>query len=81
MSRIEVNAGGRHIIVDHDGELEPLRAAALALWRATETPERPGPAVGFTVERRSTREVAPTARGPYGRPPIAPVTAQSTMED
>lgn len=77
MSRIEVNAGGRHVIVDHDGELEPIRAAALALWQATDAPPPPpGPAVGFVAQTRHTPDVRPTAHGPYGRQPMAPVTAQ-----
>lgn len=77
MSRIEINAGGRHVIVDHDGELEPLRAAALALWRDTESAQpSPGPAVGFVQERRWSAQVAPLGNGAYnnGQPP-APINA------
>lgn len=77
MSRIEINAGGRQIIIDHNGELEPLRAAALALWRDTDSPEpSPGPAVGFSAQARHTADVRPSGHGPYGRPPMAPVTAR-----
>ncbi len=82
MSRIEVNAGGRHIIVDHAGELEPLRAAALALWQATEAPpQSPGPAIGFVSQARHTPDVRPTSPDGYGRPPFAPVTAQEAPDD
>ena len=79
MSRIEINADGRHVVVDHEGELEPIRAAALALWRDTDGPEPPaGPAVGFTADRRGTHEVRPTSYDAYGRPPMAPVTAEGS---
>lgn len=73
MSRIEINAGGRHVIVEHDGELslEPLRLAALGLWNDTAGPERPpGPATGFQLtERRWTPPAQPSgmraAPGPF----------------
>ncbi|SCL32116.1 hypothetical protein GA0070616_4390 [Micromonospora nigra] len=77
MSRIEINDGRRHIIVDHDGELEPLKQAALTLWEAAgAAPAGSGPATGFQLtERRWSPPVAPTLIGQYGRPPIEPVTA------
>lgn len=75
MSRIEINAGGRSIVIDHDGELEPLRQAALSLWQQTDGPDRTEPAIGFRDERRWTPPVAPTQIGQYGRPPFEPVTA------
>lgn len=78
MSRIEIDAGGRHIIVDHDGELEPLRLAALALWNDTAGPEpSPGPAVGFQADRRWTAPVEPLGHSAYDRGrPCAPVDAE-----
>lgn len=76
MSRIEINAGGRQVIVDHTGELEPLQRTALALWEATAGPEpSQGPAVGFTAERRWSGEAHPVGNGT--RYPSAPVTASS----
>lgn len=53
MSRVEINAGGRHIIVDHDGtDLSHVAEKAEALWKAVEVPEpRPGPAYGFQAEK------------------------------
>lgn len=81
MTRVEINAGGRVIVVDHTGELEPIRAAALALWHATDTGQPPaGPAVGFMADRRGTDEVRPTAHSSYGRRPMAPVTAAQRQE-
>lgn len=75
MSRVEINAGGRHVIVDHDGELEPIRAAALGLWQATDGPQPPpGPAVGFSAERRWTGDAHPTGNGNYSSP-TGPVNA------
>lgn len=51
MSRIEINAGGRHIIVDHTGDLPYLAEHALDLWtKAASDPPPPGPAVGFVAE-------------------------------
>jgi hypothetical protein len=53
MSRIEINADGRHVIVDHDGaDLAYVIDKAETLWRAAETPQKsPGPAYGFQAER------------------------------
>lgn len=53
MSRIEINAGGRHVIVDHDGgDLAYVIEKTEALWRTTETPQvSPGPALGFQAEK------------------------------
>ncbi|MEV4270572.1 hypothetical protein [Micromonospora aurantiaca (nom. illeg.)] len=69
MSRIEIDAGGRRIVIEHDGELEPLRQTALSLWEQTDCPDRPGPAVGFQAERRYTPPAQPSgmrwAPGPY----------------
>lgn len=76
MSRIEIDAGGRKVVIDHGGELEPMRQAALSLWQATAGPApAAGPAVGFTSERRSTYDVDPTGNG-RNRRSMDPVTAQ-----
>jgi len=75
MSRVEINAGGRHIIVDHDGELEPIRQAAISLWEASESAApSPGPAVGFQAERRWSADMRAASNGAYGSP-AGPVTA------
>lgn len=76
MSRIEIDAGGRKVVIDHDGELEPIQRTALALWESTAGPEpSQGPAIGFSAERRWTPAFHPTGNGNYSRPD-APVTAQ-----
>ena len=81
MSRIEINADGRHIIVDHDGELEPLRRSALELWQAAEAKKSPGPATGFQlIELRHTPSVDPIGNGAYGLPP-APVNARCPVKE
>jgi hypothetical protein len=53
MSRVEINAGGRHIIVDHDGtDLGYVVDKAEQLWKNAETLDpRPGPAYGFQAEK------------------------------
>jgi hypothetical protein len=76
MSRIEIDADGRKIVIEHDGELEPLRRAALGLWSDTQKPERLGPATGFQqTQVRPTRPVSPSGNGAYSQPP-APVNAE-----
>ena len=62
MSRVEINAGDRHIIVDHDGELHQLTSEAFDLWTKTHTPSTAlglGSA-GFQADRRGTYDVART---------------------
>ncbi|WP_030488184.1 hypothetical protein [Micromonospora chokoriensis] len=83
MSRIEINAGGRHIIVDHTGELEPLRVAALSLFEATANVpgDEPGPAFGFQADRRWTPEVLPTSPGRYGSRTFEPVNASAEVDN
>lgn len=36
MSRVEINADGRHVVVDHVGDLPYLMEKALDTWKATE---------------------------------------------
>lgn len=76
MSRIEINGGGRHVIVDHDGgDLSYVIEKAEKLWRDTESPDKPsGPAFGFQAERRWSGDVHPVGNGVYGSPP-GPVNA------
>lgn len=64
MSRIEINAGGRHVIVDHDGELAHLAKTAAELWDSTDgvPDDKPG-AIGFTTGQRY--EPPPVALGGY----------------
>lgn len=49
MSRIEINADGRQVIVDHTGDLPYLLEKALDTWRAT---EKPRPVRGFAPENK-----------------------------
>jgi hypothetical protein len=65
VSRVEINAGGRHIIVDHDGELEPLARTVRELWDHTAgaEPDKPSGAVGFVTGTRY--EPPPVAHGGY----------------
>jgi hypothetical protein len=75
MSRVEINAGDRHVVVDHEGELAHLADTAQRLWRETEQPLRPGPAVGFSAQLRYVPDVTPVGNGQYGYP-SGPVTAR-----
>lgn len=52
MSRVEINADGRHVIVDHVGDLPYLIDKAMEAWKGTD-PKRP-PA-GFTTPESVTR--------------------------
>jgi hypothetical protein len=54
VARVEINAGGRHIIVDQPGAvLADVATAARELWQGVESPQpSPGPAMGFTTETR-----------------------------
>lgn len=54
MSRVEINAGGRHIIVDHDGtDLSYIVEKAESLWKASD-PRTGALAVGFHPERNGS---------------------------
>lgn len=76
MSHIEINAGGRHIIVDHDGELAHLADTARDLWdHPTTADDRPGPAVGFVTSQRHTPPASATAGGMDRNRPFAPANA------
>ena len=49
LSRVEINAGGRHIIVDHDGtDLAYVVEKAEKLWEAADS--RAVPPVGFHAD-------------------------------
>ena len=53
MSRVEINAGGRHVIVEHDGgDLTYVIEKAEALWKAAQAPAHPYG--NFTMQRTST---------------------------
>jgi hypothetical protein len=72
MSRVEINAEGRHVVVDHDGELPELADTAMKLWEHAESYRPLGPAYGFaSVERRGSVPVPPLGRSAHdrGRPP------------
>lgn len=66
MSRIEISAGGRHIIVDHDGELAHVADTATRLWESTHGTDSPGGGMGFTSTQRYERPASPSTmrRGP-----------------
>lgn len=57
MSRVEINARGRHVLVIHDGDLDAVTAAAVAVWDHTAE----GHGVGFTLpaEVRCAARAAP----------------------
>lgn len=68
MSRVEINAGGRHVIVDHETELEHITKTAQQLWEATSgADDRPGPAIGFVLGQRYERPPSGTMRYGPGR--------------
>jgi hypothetical protein len=46
VSRVEINADGRQVIVDHVGDLPYLIEKAMEAWRATDN--KPHPPRGFT---------------------------------
>lgn len=67
MSRIEIKAGNRHVVVEHGGELEHLRNTATALWDLTDVPAQTERGMGFQAnDRRGTAPVAPSS---MWRPP------------
>jgi hypothetical protein len=41
VSRVEINADGRQVIVDHVGDLPYLIEKAMEAWRATEAAPKP----------------------------------------
>lgn len=54
MSRVEINAGGRHNIVDHDGtDLSYIVEKAESLWKASD-PRTGALAVGFHPGRNGS---------------------------
>ena len=79
MSRVEIDAAGRRVTIDHDGEIAHLAETAQRLWDHTASQDKPGPAVGFTAERRGTRDTGET-NGKWGRS-FAPARAGFTGTD
>lgn len=79
MSRVEINAGGRQIVVDHDGELAHLADTARQLWDHTHgADDRHGPAIGFQTSQRYTPPVGDNnGGGAYRHRPFAPVNAST----
>lgn len=81
MSRVEIEAGGRRIIVDADTDLHHVALEAQRLWDHTEgATTRNGPAVGFTAAPpRWTPDIPTTASGRrYSPGPFSPITAEQT---
>ena len=77
MSRVEIEAGGRRVVIEHDTELAHITAAARDLWDHTVgVPEQPGAAYRFNHVQRPSREVGATNGGRYTNRPFAPVTAR-----
>lgn len=72
MSRVEINANGRSVVIDHTGDLPYLAEQALKLWEQIEAPENPGPAYGFQAERARTHQ---PVGGQYRRNLSLPVEA------
>lgn len=63
MTKVDINAGGRHIVVDQpDGQLDAVVEKAWELWATTTEPgdaTSPGPALGFITERRGAASYTP----------------------
>lgn len=77
MSRVEIDADQRHIVIDHDGELAPLVAAARDLWDHTNTPPKPpGPATGFTTAQRWSPTAPATSMGAMYGGEVQPARCQ-----
>lgn len=71
MSRVEIEAGGRRVLVEHDAELAELAKTAEEVWSRTAVPDpSPGPAFGFQADRRWSPAVQPSSarRAPYPAP-------------
>jgi hypothetical protein len=63
--KVRIDAGGREVEIEcSDTNMDPVRLAdkALAVWQATQCVDRPGPAVGYSAERSSGREVTSSMR-------------------
>jgi hypothetical protein len=74
MSRVEINSGGRHVIVEQDSrDAEMLAKQALDLWLATAPDGIPvGPAFGFAQTQVATtarRGARPEGTEPSAKPP------------
>ena len=65
MSRVEINADGRQVVVDHVGDLPYLIKEAMDAWRATETPK---PTRGFTPMAPSSTIIPRNAKDEVGTP-------------
>jgi hypothetical protein len=75
VSRVEINAGGRHVVVDHQGELAHLAKTATELWESTAGAEPDSPAaVGFVTSQRF--EPPPVSMGSYAGRPRPTVTGE-----
>lgn len=63
MTRVDIEAGGRHIVIDQPGgELCAVADQAWNLWATTSESENltpPGPALGFVAERRGSTSYTP----------------------
>lgn len=83
MSRIEIEAGGRRIVVDHDTELAHVAQTARDLWDHTAAGGgSAGPAFGFAHQQRWTPDVGDNnGGGSYRHLPFRPVTAQNGDSD
>lgn len=84
MSRVEIDAGGRKVVIDHDGELAHLAETASKLWTETAgvEPARLGGGMGFATAQRT--EAPPVANGPYrgtGRPRITGEVSGDVQDD
>lgn len=80
MSRVEIDAGGRKVVVDHDGELAHLAKTASELWEATAGVDpQPRGAVGFVTAQRF--EPPPVSQGAYSGRQRPRVTGDVSKDD
>lgn len=75
MSKVEIDAGGRRVTVEHEGELAHLAETAQRLWQDTHAPERLS--AGFGLHGHTRWEPAPVAGGAYSGRPRPRVTGEA----
>jgi hypothetical protein len=59
MPRVEINSGGRHVVVESTDDLDEVVERARTLWLSAEQSAKPTGAFGFVGERRSTSTYYP----------------------
>lgn len=78
VSRVEINADGRQVIVDADGLVDDLAKVAISLWEHAESYRPMGPAVGFaSADRRASYDLSVNGMGANRRVmPAEPARAE-----